>query len=98
MDVKRYIKKHGFTQASLAERLGVHKNTVNNWVRQGIVPRWVRRWLEQRESTGVAVFDEQPLTTQQWLANQAKFMEQTLTKAKKLDKKRRLRWLMRKSG
>jgi len=44
-DLKHFIKELGWSQAELARRLKVNKNTVNNWV-GGETPQVVRLYLE----------------------------------------------------
>lgn len=39
------LRDLGWSQAELAERLGVHGNTVSNWVKTGDAPRYAEAYL-----------------------------------------------------
>lgn len=38
MDLRTFLKEHGMKQTFMAEKLGVHKMTIRNWVTKKIVP------------------------------------------------------------
>ena len=56
INLKKYLKKNGMTEAMLAERLNITQQAVNEWINRGTQPR-SKRLAEIAQILGVTTID-----------------------------------------